>query len=395
MATIAMVAGEASGDLLGAHLLQALRPAHPELRAFGIGGPKMQAAGFEARWPAERLAVRGYVEVLRHLREILNIRRSLLSELRQVRPQVFVGIDAPDFNLPLAAKLRRTGIPTIQYVSPSVWAWRGHRIRHIARAVDHVLCLFPFEPALYQRVGVAATFVGHPLADIIPLESQRHAARERLGLGRDDRIVALLPGSRRSELDYMAELFIDAAELLARRQPITRFLVPMATRETRQRFEAALGRRRERALPLTLLFGHAQHALAAADVALVASGTATLEAALTKTPMVIAYRMASVSWQLMRRMRYQPWVGLPNILSQQFVVPEFLQDEATPARLAEALFDILQSGPRRAAMRQRFEDIHRQLRRGSAERAAEVVAAYLDRGGPAPVASGAQAMALP
>ncbi|GMV54417.1 MAG: hypothetical protein AMXMBFR6_02220 [Betaproteobacteria bacterium] len=395
MATIAMVAGEASGDLLGAHLLQALRPAHPELRAFGIGGPKMQAAGFEARWPAERLAVRGYVEVLRHLREILNIRRSLLSELRQVRPQVFVGIDAPDFNLPLAAKLRRTGIPTIQYVSPSVWAWRGHRIRHIARAVDHVLCLFPFEPALYQRVGVAATFVGHPLADIIPLESQRHAARERLGLGRDDRIVALLPGSRRSELDYMAELFIDAAELLARRQPITRFLVPMATRETRQRFEAALGRRRERALPLTLLFGHAQHALAAADVALVASGTATLEAALTKTPMVIAYRMAPVSWQLMRRMRYQPWVGLPNILSQQFVVPEFLQDEATPARLAEALLDILQSGPRRAAMRQRFEDIHRQLRRGSAERAAEVVAAYLDRGGPAPVASGAQAMALP
>jgi lipid-A-disaccharide synthase len=376
MATIAMVAGEASGDLLGAHLLQALRPAHPELRAFGIGGPKMQAAGFEARWPAERLAVRGYVEVLRHLREILNIRRSLLSELRQVRPQVFVGIDAPDFNLPLAAKLRRTGIPTIHYVSPSVWAWRGHRIRHIARAIDHVLCLFPFEPALYQRVGVAATFVGHPLADIIPLESQRHAARERLGLGRDDRIVALLPGSRRSELDYMAELFIDAAELLARRQPITRFLVPMATRETRQRFEAALGRRRERALPLTLLFGHTQHAL-------------------TKTPMVIAYRMAPVSWQLMRRMRYQPWVGLPNILSQQFVVPEFLQDEATPARLAEALLDILQSGPRRAAMRQRFEDIHRQLRRGSAERAAEVVAAYLDRGGPAPVVSGAQAMALP
>ena len=336
-----MVAGEASGDLLASHLIDALKQRLPEARFFGIGGPKMQAAGFQALFPAEKLAVRGYAEVLRHYREITGIRRKLLARLLADPPHVFIGVDAPDFNLDLERRLKRAGIPAIHYVSPSIWAWRGGRIHAIAKSVSHMLALFPFEEAIYRRHDIPVSYVGHPLADAIPLDVNQPAARERLNLPLDQTIFALLPGSRQSELHYMADIFIKTARRLYERFPQARFLVPLATRETRDLFELALYRQNALDLPITRLFGHAQEAMAAADGVLVASGTATLEAALLRKPMVIAYRMSPWSWRIMRRMKYQPWVGLPNILSQRFVVPEFLQDDATPEKLAQALGNLV------------------------------------------------------
>jgi len=374
---IALVAGEASGDLLGAHLIAALKRELPAARFVGIAGPKMQREGCQAWWMAEELAVRGYVEVLRHYWRISGIRRRLLGRLIAEKPAVFIGIDAPDFNLWLEARLKRAGIPVIHYVSPSVWAWRGGRVRQIAKAVDRVLALFPFEPAIYEKSGVPVTYVGHPLADLIPLESDRYAARERLGLPPDIPIVALLPGSRISELAEMAELFVATGLRLRERFPAMQFLVPLVSRETRQHFETALWQLGAQDQPFRLLFGHAREALSCADGALVASGTATLEAALTKTPMVIAYRMAPFSWRLMRRMRYQPWVGLPNILAGRFIVPEFLQDEATAVNIAQALGNLLLDAEVCRRQRNAYLDIHRQLQQNTAEKAAQAVLAYL------------------
>ncbi len=371
--TIAMVAGEASGDLLASHLIEALQAHLPDARFCGIGGPKMQSAGLDAWWPAEQLAVRGYVEVLRHYRELSGMRRQLLKRLLADPPDVFIGVDAPDFNLWLETRLKAAGIPTIHFVSPSVWAWRAGRIRHIARAVSQMLCLFPFEPALYEKHGVSVSYVGHPLADMIPLEPDQGAARERLSLPPDGLVFALLPGSRQSELHFMAKTFIETAKRLNQRYPEARFLVPLVTRETRIYFENALWQAGAQELPLTLLFGHAHDALAAADGALVASGTATLEAALFKKPMVITYKMSPWSWRLMRRMQLQPWVGLPNILAGRFVVPEFLQDEATPDNLAQALGNLVADPivPRR--LHQVFSAIHQQLRQNTAEQAAAAI----------------------
>jgi lipid-A-disaccharide synthase len=377
---IAMVAGEASGDLLGAHLIAALRKHLPDARFVGIGGTRMESAGFDAWWPAEKLAVRGYAEVLRHYREITGIRRRLMARLLAEKPDVFIGVDAPDFNLWLEQRLKAAGIPAIHYVSPSVWAWRGARVQKIARAVSHMLALFPFEPEIYRRQDIPVSYVGHPLADMIPLESQRAATRERLGLSDADDappVFALLPGSRQSELKFMGELFIETAIKLAERFPDARFLVPLASRETRDRFEEALWQCGAQELPITLMFGHAQDALAAADVALVASGTATLEAALIKTPMVIAYRMSPWSWQLMKRMRYQPWVGLPNVLAGRFVVPEFLQDDATADNLAQALGNLYLDRLTREKLADVFADIHRTLRQGTSEKAAAAILPYL------------------
>ncbi len=370
---IAMVAGEASGDLLGAHLIGALRAHLPDARFLGIGGPKMQAAGQDAWWPAETLAVHGYVEALRHYRGIAGIRRRLLKRLLADPPDVFIGVDAPDFNLWLEARLKAAGVPAIHFVSPSIWAWRPKRIRKIARSVSRMLCLFPFEAALYQKHGVPVSYVGHPLADLIPLEPDRHAARERLNLEPDGLIFALLPGSRQSELKYLATPFIETARLLHVRYPQARFLVPLVTRETRIQFENALWAAGAQELPLTLLFGHAHDAMAAADAVLVASGTATLETALHQRPMVIAYRMSPWSWRLMRRMRLQPWVGLPNILAGRFVVPEFLQDEATPENLAQALGNLVADPALAARLEQLFSELHRQLRQNTAERAAAAI----------------------
>ncbi|MFA7269607.1 MAG: lipid-A-disaccharide synthase [Sterolibacterium sp.] len=370
---IAMVAGEPSGDMLGSHLIEALRQHLPQDRQacfFGIGGPKMEAAGFIAGWPAEKLAVRGYAEVLRHYREIAGIRRKLLKQLLAEPPDVFIGVDAPDFNLWLEARLKAAGVATVHFVSPSVWAWRGARIHKIARSVKQMLCLFPFEPALYEKQGVQASYVGHPLADVIPLEPDQEAARERLNLEQDSLVFALLPGSRQSELHYMAETFIETAKLLQQRFPQARFLVPLISRETRLQFENEIWRLDAQELPITLLFGHAHDAMNAADAVLVASGTATLEAALFKKPMAIVYKMSPWSWVMMRRMKYQPWVGLPNILTGRFAVPEFLQDDATPANLAQALGNLVVDREVRSRLFALFTNLHRQLRQYTAEKAA-------------------------
>jgi len=371
---IALVAGEASGDLLAAHLIEALRRRLPDADFCGIGGPKMQRAGFDAWWPAETLAVRGYAEVLRHYREISGVRRALLKRLLKEKPDVFIGVDAPDFNLWLERNLKRAGIPTVHYVSPSVWAWRGGRVKRITQSVDHLLALFPFEPPLYEKAGLAVTYVGHPLADVLPLEVSRKAARELLELPEtSEPVFALLPGSRQSEVSFMAELFIKTAGRLRERFPNALFLVPLVSRETRNLFETTIWQLGAQEWPIKLLFGHAQDALAASDGALVASGTATLEAALLKTPMVIAYRMSPWSWRLMKRMRYQPWVGLPNVLAGSFVVPEFLQDAATPENLAQALGNLVVDVEVRMRLDNLFTDMHRQLRQNTAEKAAAAV----------------------
>ncbi|HEY6897234.1 MAG TPA: lipid-A-disaccharide synthase [Rhodocyclaceae bacterium] len=378
---IALVAGEASGDLLAAHLIKALKQRLPNARFYGIGGPKMQAAGFDALWPSEKLAVRGYVEVLRHYREIAGIRRKLLQHLRkEERPDIFIGVDAPDFNLWLERKLKRGGITTMHFVSPSIWAWRGGRIRDIARSVGHMLALFPFEAPLYEKQGIPVTYVGHPLADVIPLDVDHAAARERLGVQEPPGpLIALLPGSRQSELHFLAETYIETGKRLLARFPTAQLLVPLVSRETRNIFEETLWKQGAQDLPFTLLFGHAQDALAAADVALVASGTATLEAALLKCPMVITYRMAPGSWRLTQRMRYQPWVGLPNILSGKFVVPELLQEAATPDNLAQALGNLLADQGVRERMRDVFHEMHRGLKLDTATRAADAVMASLEQ----------------
>ncbi len=376
-----MVAGEASGDLLASLLIVALKQHVPNACFYGIGGPKMQAVGFQAEWPAEKLAVRGYAEVLRHYREIAGIRRQLLKRLLAQPPDVFIGVDAPDFNLWLEARVKAAGIHSIHFISPSVWAWRGGRIRKIARAVDQVLCLFPFEPALYAGHDVKASYVGHPLADAIPLEQDVGAARERLGLPLDRTVFALLPGSRQSELQYMAQTFIETAKLLNQRFPQARFLVPLVSRETRVFFENEIWRNEAQDLPITLLFGHAQDAMGAADAVLVASGTATLETALLKKPMVITYKMSPKSWRIMRNMGYQPWVGLPNILAQRFAVPEFLQDEATPDNLAQALGNLVCDETVRSRLHDLFTEMHRLLRQNTAEKAAAAILPGLRRSG--------------
>lgn len=374
---IALVAGEASGDLLAAHLIVALKQKFPQATFCGIGGPKMEAAGFEAWWPAEKLAVRGYAEVLRHYREIASIRRKLLKRLLGDPPDILIGVDAPDFNLWLEKRVKAAGIPAVHFVGPSVWAWRRGRLKKIGHSVSRILALFPFEPPLYEQHGIPVSYVGHPLADVIPLQVAKESVRERLGV-KAGPVFALLPGSRQSELAYMADTFIDTAKLLLQRFPQAGFLVPLVSRETRNQFEEAMWRRGAQELPFKLLFGHAQDALAACDVALVASGTATLEAALLKRPMVITYRMSRWSWQLMKRMGYQPWVGLPNILAGRFVVPEFLQDEATPENLAQAMGNLVGEKKLVAEIERVFGDIHARLRQDTAAKAAAAIADTLE-----------------
>jgi lipid-A-disaccharide synthase len=378
---IAMVAGEASGDLLGAHLIGALKRRLPDAHFYGIGGPKMVAAGFDALFPAERLAVRGYAEVLRHYFAIAAIRRRLRRRLIAERPDAFVGIDAPDFNLGLERSLKARGIPTIHYVSPSIWAWRGSRIGKIGRAVTHMLVLFPFEPGLYQAKGIPVTYVGHPLADVFAAEVDMAAARERLGMSPDRPLFALLPGSRQSEVEYMGELMIETARQLHDRFPHAAFIVPFATGETRAIFEAELHRLHAEDLPIRLLYGHAHDAMAAANVVLVASGTATLEAALLKKPMVIAYRLSRLSYWLLRRMSYLPYVGLPNILARRFVVPEFIQDDATPRNLAQALGNLATDRVVCDRLAEIFRDMHDMLRQNAAEKAAAAILPHLSRSG--------------
>jgi lipid-A-disaccharide synthase len=369
---LAMVAGEASGDLLAGLLLDGLRRRWPELQTMGIGGPRMLAHGFDAWWPHDKLAVRGYVEVLKHYREISAIRDRLAERILQERPSAFIGVDAPDFNLGLEKRLKQAGIKTVHFVCPSIWAWRGGRAKKMAASVDHVLCLFPFEPELLHRHAVAATFVGHPLADAIPLLPPRQASRAALGLSDSERVVAVLPGSRRSEIQYIAPRFLQAVALLHRQQPALRFVLPVAP-GLRELLEPLVALHAP-AAPLQLVDGQSHSVLAACDVTLIASGTATLEAALFKQPMVIGYNMHALSWQLMKRMKYQPWVGLPNILCRDFVVPELLQDDCQPARLAAALSQWLDNPVACEAVGRRFTDLHHLLRRDTASCATDAIA---------------------
>lgn len=372
---LAMVAGEASGDLLAAALMGGLRQRWPQLAAGGIGGPRMQAAGFDAWWPSDKLAVRGYVEVLRHYREIKGIRDALGDRLLQERPRAFIGIDAPDFNLGLEKRLKAGGIKAIHFVCPSIWAWRGGRAKKMAESCDHVLCLFPFEPELLHRHGVPASYVGHPLADAIALRVPRAQARAALGLG-EAPVVAVLPGSRRSEIQYIAPAFLQAVARLHRQRPALRFVLPVAP--GLRALLDPLAAQHAPGVPLQLLDGRSHEALAACDVTLIASGTATLEAALFKRPMVIGYRMAALSWQLMKRMAYQPWVGLPNILCRDFVVPELIQDRCTPEALAREVLAWLDDQGRSRAIAARFDELHHLLRCDTARRATDAIAQVLE-----------------
>ena len=369
---LALVAGEASGDLLASLLLGGLRRRWPDLQAAGIGGPCLAGQGFDAWWPSERLAVRGYVEVLRHYREIAGIRRALGDRLLRERPAAFIGVDAPDFNLGLEARLKAAGLRTVHFVCPSIWAWRGGRAARMAASCDLVLCLFPFEPDLLRRHGVAAAYVGHPLADAVPLQPPRDAARAALGLGAAEPVLALLPGSRRSEIAHIAPRFLQAAARLARLRPALRFVLPAAP-GLRPMLEPLLAQHAP-GVGIALLEGRSHEALAACDATLIASGTATLEAALFKRPMVIGYHMNPLSWQIMKRMRYQPWVGLPNILSGEFVVPELIQDDCTPAALADAALRWLDDPAAAERLHRRFDELHLLLRQDTAQRATDAIA---------------------
>ena len=370
---IGIVAGEASGDLLGSHLMTALKQARPDIQFVGIGGPRMQSAGMNVLFPMEKLAVRGYVEVLRHYREITGIRRKLRKYFLSSRPDLFIAVDAPDFNLDLELALKRHGIPTIHYVSPSIWAWRGERINKIKQAVSHMLTLFPHEHRLYQQAGVPVDYVGHPLADMLPDQPKRAEMRETMRLPKHAKVFAFLPGSRQSEVKYLARTYVETAKLILQKLPEARFLVPLVSRETRSIFEQAIYDCDTPGLPITLLFGHAQDAMVAADGVLVASGTATLECALLKRPMVITYRMPAFSWWMIRRKRYQPYVGLPNILCERFIVPELIQEDATPENLAQALLNLVNDKDAVARLEEIFLELHRTLRQNTAQKAADAI----------------------
>lgn len=360
---IGIVAGEASGDLLGSLLIKSLKERHPQLAFKGIAGPKMQAQGAHSQFAMETLSVRGYVEALANLHKILGIRRRLTAQMLHDQPRLFIGIDAPDFNLGLETRLKRAGIPTVHFISPSIWAWRRERIEKIRKAVSHMLLIFPFEDEIYRKAGIPATYVGHPLAYALPAQPNRQAAREKLKLEAGGQYLALLPGSRQSEVTQLAGLFLDTAKRLHEARPELRFLVPLATQETRLLFETALHQLGADELPLRILFGHAHDVLEAADAAIVASGTATLEAALLDCPHVITYRVPWLTYKIMKRKAYLPWVGLPNILANRDVVPELLQEQAQPEHLTEAVLRLLDDSKQREAMFDAFAGIRHSLRR--------------------------------
>ncbi|MBS0309001.1 MAG: lipid-A-disaccharide synthase [Proteobacteria bacterium] len=368
-----MVAGETSGDILASRLLSGLRPQLPDAHIHGIGGSAMQQHGFVSDWPMEKLSVRGLFEVLAHYREIKGIQIALRDCLLIEKPAAFIGVDAPDFNLGLEMQLKDAGIPTVHFIGPSIWAWRGGRIKKIARAVSHMLVIFPFEEKIYREAGIPATYVGHPLAEVIPLKPDVQAARGALGLKQDAPVVAILPGSRMSELKYNSAAFIGAARLLAQRDASIQFVVPMAGEKQQAYFLQLLTQAGLQDVTLHITDGQSHAAIAAADAVLVASGTATLEVALFKKPMVIAYKMMRASWHIMRHMGYQPWVGLPNILARDFVVPELLQDDASPQTLAEALWRQLIDTAARFTLEQRFTDMHHTLLRNTAQESAQAV----------------------
>ncbi|MFP5426492.1 MAG: lipid-A-disaccharide synthase [Gammaproteobacteria bacterium] len=369
---VALVAGEASGDILGSGLMRALKARHPEVRFIGVGGPLMEAEGMQSYFPMERLAVMGLVEVLGRLRELLKRRKALIQTLIAEKPDVFIGIDAPDFTLNIELKLRQAGIKTVHYVSPSVWAWRQKRVLKIREGCDLMLTLLPFEARFYEEQGVPVRFVGHPLADTIPLDADRQAARAELGLSAGP-LVALMPGSRGGEVGRLGALFMDAAERLRQLVPGVHFVLPCANQARRAQVEQML---EGRDLPLTLLDGQSHQALAACDAVLIASGTATLEAMLYKRPMVVAYRLAPLTYWILKRLVKSPYVSLPNLLAQRLLVPELLQDAATSEALAQTLAPLVADGSQQT---ESFDQIHRTLRRDASNQAAEAVLALLEQ----------------
>jgi lipid-A-disaccharide synthase len=377
--SLAMVAGEMSGDLLAARMLSALRPALPHARMHGIGGPRMAEHGFVSEWPLEKMTVRGLFEVIPRYRELKRIQTTLRDRLLAERPAAFIGIDYPGFNLGLEEQLKAAGIPTMHFIGPQIWAWRGWRIKKIVRAVSHMLVVFPFEEAIYRAAGVPATYVGHPLAEVIPMEIDVAGARAQLGLPLQGSVVAVLPGSRMSELKYNSAAFLGAARLLSQRDASLQFVAPMAGAAQRAYFAEEIVKAGLQDMPIHLIDGQSHTAMAAADAVLVASGTASLEVALHKKPMVIAYKMMAASWHIMRHMGYQPWIGLPNILAREFLVPELLQGAATPQALADAIWQQLQDDNLKQRLRQRFIDMHHSLRRDTARESAQAVLKLIGR----------------
>ena len=375
--TIGIVAGESSGDALGAALIRAVRRVRPAIRFAGVAGPKMEAAGCEAFASTEELAVRGFAEVVAHLPRLVALRRRLARRFLDARVPVFVGVDAPDFNLGLERKLKRRRVRTVHFVSPSVWAWRRERLQSIGRAVDRMLALFPFEPPLYEEAGIAVTYVGHPLAQQAAGPATRRQARETLKQSTTTPLVALLPGSRLSEIEMHAGLVLDAAARILEARPAFRFIVPLVSRTTRDAFVEAQHRGGHDALPLTILYGHAGEALRASDIALVASGTATLEAALARCPHVIFYRVSALTASIVRRKLLVPWVGLPNVLAGRFVVPELLQDDATPGNLAQAMLNLFDDTITRRRIEVLFGEMRDALALDTGAIAADAVLAEL------------------
>lgn len=371
---VALVAGEASGDILGAGLMQALKAQYPQIEFIGVGGPLMQAQGLNSYFPMERLSVMGLVEVLGRLPELLSRRKRLINTLIEAKPNVFIGIDAPDFNLTLELKLRQAGIKTVHYVSPSVWAWRQKRVLKIREACDLMLTLFPFEAQFYQDHQVPVRFVGHPLADTIPQQADRAAARDSLNLSHDQPVVALMPGSRGGEVSRLGSLFLDAAVRLRTLRPGIQFVLPCSSPERRAQLEQMLV---GRDLPLTLLNGRSHEALAACDAVLIASGTATLEALLYKRPMVVAYKVASLTYRILKRLVTSAYISLPNLLAERLLVPEMIQDAATPEALAQLLAPLLDGGE---VQTEGFDVIHRALRRDASVQAAQAVLQLTGRG---------------
>jgi len=372
---VAMVSGEASGDILGAGLIRSIKSRYPNAVFEGIGGPLMIAEGFKSLHPMERLSVMGLVEVLGRLFELIGIRRSLKRYLLKNRPDVFVGIDAPDFNLGLELALRKRGIKTSHYVSPSVWAWRQKRVYKIARAVDLMLTLFPFEAKFYKTHDIAVRFVGHPLADLIPIKTNQVKARKRFGYQESDSIIAILPGSRSGEVAYIGHSFILAAQWVFEREPKVKFIIPCVNAERRAQIQALI-EEHGKGLPITLVDGSSREAMAASDVILLASGTATLEAMLLKKPMVVAYRVSKITFYIMQRLLKAPFVSLPNLLANKALVPELLQDDADPARIGHSVLERLKSGKGQALV-EAFEVMHLELKQDASENAANAVCALI------------------
>ena len=377
MKTIAIVAGESSGDLLGSHLIKALSLNRTDLKFIGVAGPKMMKEGAASYFPMEELSVRGYFEALRKLFHLIKLRKNLLKKILDAKPDLFIGIDAPDFNFWIERQLKKKGIPVIHYVSPSIWAWRRSRLKKIKKSIDHMLTIFPFEKNIYSKANIQATFVGHPLAEMIPLHPNKKKAQDKLKIIKASKVIALLPGSRQGEVKWHAQLLIDSAIEISKKIRDVKFLVPLPTRETYEIFSKTLFKNTQAELDIQLLIGHASIAINAADAVIVASGTATLETALYKKPMIVIYKMSTISWQILKRMRYLPYVSIPNILLNKFLVPELLQNDATPENITAKTIEILKDSSYRKHLLVQFTKIHFQLKQNTSDRLNKVILKFI------------------